>query len=337
MSKIAEQNMALLLPRTYAAITGKTAPAPAPAADAAPEASMQINNTTATSPLWETVWTGGVVDKTRRLMASLRPLFMDVSTGFDVSNPKAMPITKINVLNSIGSAREDVTDWEQSNINEKWVDCQTHRISVSFSMTLKEIQNGATVRDKVAAAGHAAALGVLNRLYKTIQDAGISPVAKPAMTPEVATELSALFDDKGETDVLLLDASSRAKLLKVYDYNLDPNKDGVFDIGMIRKCTMLDTGWNGLALSAGGIGGMIAEPDLSPLTGLDVQRLPLGEEYGISLVLKTWLKPGEERIWFSVETVCGFTVADPDRIVPLTFQSAAAAATAAAAAEESEN
>ena len=92
----------------------------------------------------------------------------------------------------------------------------------------------------------------------------------------------------------------------------------------------INTGWNGLALSTGGVCGMIAEPDLSPLAGTDVIRISMGEDYGISFVLKTWVKPGQERLWCSVETVCGFVVTDADRVAPLTFANTSDAGTGAA-------
>lgn len=320
---IAKKNMAGLFPESYAALYPNEAAA-MKAEQQEPSAvptsgSETINNTTATAALWQTVWEGGWVDKTRKLMTDLRPLFTDVSSGFDVSNPVAMPVVKINVVNSVGSALVDTADWETSAVNENWVNCQSHRISVPFSLTMRELTYGTTIRSKVAAAINTAVQEVLNQFYAAISAASVPVQAKPAMSLELAADISSIFGDKGETDVLLLDATSRAKLTALYRYSLDPNADGVLDIGRIRKVTMLNTGWNGLALSTGGVCGMIAEPDLSPLAGTDVIRISMGEDYGISFVLKTWVKPGQERLWCSVETVCGFVVTDADRVAPLTF------------------
>ena len=303
---IAKKNMAGLFPESYAALYPNEAAAmkaeQADRTEVPTSSSETINNTTATAALWQTVWEGGWVDKTRKLMTDLRPLFTDVSSGFDVSNPVAMPVVKINVVNSVGSAMVDTADWETSAVNENWVNCQSHRISVPFSLTLRELTYGTTIRSKVAAAINTAVQEVLNQFYAAISAASVPVQAKPAMSLELAAEISSIFGDKGETDVLLLDATSRAKLTALYRYSLDPNADGVLDIGRIRKVTMLNTGWNGLALSTGGVCGMIAEPDLSPLAGTDVIRISMGEDYGISFVLKTWVKPGQERLWCSVET-----------------------------------
>ena len=321
--KIAKENMAGLFPESFSALYPNEAADMkarlAERSEVPTSSSETINNTTATAALWQTVWEGGWVDKTRKLMTDLRPLFTDVSSGFDVSNPVAMPVVKINVVNSVGSALVDTADWETSAVNENWVNCQSHRISVPFSLTLKELTYGTTIRSKVAAAINTAVQEVLNQFYAAITTAAVPVQSKPAMSLELAAELSSIFGDKGETDVLLLDSTSRSKLTALYKYSLDPNEDGILDIGRIRKVTMLSTGWNGLALSTGGVCGMIAEPDLSPLAGTDVIRISMGEDYGISFVLKTWVKPGQERLWCSVETVCGFVVTDADRVAPMTF------------------
>lgn len=331
---IAKKNMAGLFPESYAALYPNEAAAmkaeQAERSEVPTSSSETVNNTTATAALWQTVWEGGWVDKTRKLMTDLRPLFTDVSSGFDVSNPVAMPVVKINVVNSVGSAMVDTADWETSAVNENWVNCQSHRISVPFSLTMRELTYGTTIRSKVAAAINTAVQEVLNQFYAAITAASVPVQAKPAMSLELAADISSIFGDKGETDVLLLDATSRAKLTALYRYSLDPNADGVLDIGRIRKVTMLNTGWNGLALSTGGVCGMIAEPDLSPLAGTDVIRISMGEDYGISFVLKTWVKPGQERLWCSVETVCGFVVTDADRVAPLTFANTSDAGTGAA-------
>lgn len=334
LKQIAKKNMAGLFPESYAALYPNEAAAmkaEQQEPSAVPTSSSEtINNTTATAALWQTVWEGGWVDKTRKLMTDLRPLFTDVSSGFDVSNPVAMPVVKINVVNSVGSALVDTADWETSAVNENWVNCQSHRISVPFSLTLKELTYGTTIRSKVAAAINTAVQEVLNQFYAAITTAAVPVQAKPAMSLELAAELSSIFGDKGETDVLLLDSTSRSKLTALYKYSLDPNEDGILDIGRIRKVTMLSTGWNGLALSTGGVCGMIAEPDLSPLAGTDVIKISMGEDYGISFVLKTWVKPGQERLWCSVETVCGFVVTDADRVAPLTFANTTDAGSGAA-------
>lgn len=328
---IAKKNMAGLFPESFAALYPNEAAAmkseQAERSEVPTSCSETVNNTTATAALWQTVWEGGWVDKTRKLMTDLRPLFTDVSSGFDVSNPVAMPVVKINVVNSVGSALVDTADWETSAVNENWVNCQSHRISVPFSLTMRELTYGTTIRSKVAAAINTAVQEVLNQFYAAISAASVPVQAKPAMSLELAAEISSIFGDKGETDVLLLDATSRAKLTALYRYSLDPNADGVLDIGRIRKVTMLNTGWNGLALSTGGVCGMLAEPDLSPLAGTDVIRISMGEDYGISFVLKTWVKPGQERLWCSVETVCGFVVTDADRVAPLTFANTSGADT----------
>ena len=331
---IAKKNMAGLFPESYAALYPNEAAAmkaeQQERAEVPTSSAETINNTTATAALWQTVWEGGWVDKTRKLMTDLRPLFTDVSSGFDVSNPVAMPVVKINVVNSVGSALVDTADWETSAVNENWVNCQSHRISVPFSLTLKELTYGTTIRSKVAAAINTAVQEVLNQFYAAITTASVPVQAKPAMSLELAAEISSIFGDKGETDVLLLDATSRSKLTSLYKYSLDPNVEGTLDIGRIRKVTMLSTGWNGLALSTGGVCGMIAEPDLSPLAGTDVIKISMGEDYGISFVLKTWVKPGQERLWCSVETVCGFVVTDADRVAPLTFANTTDAGSGAA-------
>ena len=334
LKQIAKKNMAGLFPESYAALYPNEAAAmkaeQQERAEVPTSSSETINNTTATAALWQTVWEGGWVDKTRKLMTDLRPLFTDVSSGFDVSNPVAMPVVKINVVNSVGSALVDTADWETSAVNENWVNCQSHRISVPFSLTLKELTYGTTIRSKVAAAINTAVQEVLNQFYAAITAASVPVQAKPAMSLELAAELSSIFGDNGETDVLLLDSTSRSKLTALYKYSLDPNEDGILDIGRIRKVTMLSTGWNGLALSTGGVCGMIAEPDLSPLAGTDVIKISMGEDYGISFVLKTWVKPGQERLWCSVETVCGFVVTDADRVAPLTFANTTDAGSGAA-------
>ena len=163
---IAKKNMAGLFPESYAALYPQEAAAMKKAeqeqlTEVPGSVSETINNTTATSALWQTVWEGGWIDKTRKLMTDLRPLFTDVSSGFDVSNPVAMPVVKINVVNSVGSAMVDTADWETSAVNEAWVDCQSHRISVPFSLTMRELTYGTTIRSKVAAISTVSSMGIV--------------------------------------------------------------------------------------------------------------------------------------------------------------------------------
>lgn len=273
-------------------------------------------NTISTTALWQTVaarW----VDKTRRIIAPIQSTIADVYDDLQVRNPNALPVVQVEVINSMGDAIIDCTDWSQSAVNNTYVDVTMHRVSRSFKLSTYDLQRGERIESKVAAAMETVAQGVFNQWLSTITTAVSTPTAEAALTPAVAAGLSAAFGDKAETHSLLLDPVSYSALVPTNTFALNPEAEGAFGIRHIYK-SMLTTGVNGVAIAEGGIVGAVGVPAiLERMPNIEVRYL--GTIAGIPMLLKSHFNNDGETLNCSVETMAGFTIADADRIATYTF------------------
>lgn len=308
-------NIAQLFPGTFSHLknTGKIA---ADITAAIPESTSEVNNTLATAPLWQGVASKAVniVDK---IITPIMPFVTDVKHDISCANPDAMPILKVPVYTGFGEALENTTDWEQSNVTRKHVAVEATRLSLPAAITLDEIRYGDKVEDIVLGLIKGCAKGVYKKFLQAVTSA-VSPSAEAAMTPELCKKIAATFGDDREVLALLLDNVNYSALIPTNNYNLNPAVENTFGIRHIKKTAMLSTGINGVALAEGAVSGFVGSVNFkTDVTHLDVRYM--GEIAGLPIHLKTWFKPGDERLWMSAESVCGFVVNDESLLKTYTF------------------
>lgn len=273
-------------------------------------------NTISTSALWQTVasrW----VDKVRKIIAPVSDFVTDVYEDLQVPNPNALPVVKVEVINSVGNALINTTDWTQSAVDNTYVNVEMNRVSRPFVLTTYDLARGERIESKVAAAMETVAQGVFNLCMSAITTAVTTPDAEAAMTPAVAASISAAFGANAETDTLLLDPVAYSSLVPTNTFSLNPDASGAFGIRKIHK-TLLPSGVNGIATAIGGLVGAVGTPQtIQGHAGVEVR--PLGTIAGIPMLLKSHFGYDGETIKCSVEALAGFTVADSARLKTYTF------------------
>lgn len=314
------QNIAQLFPATYSYLrdNGKITAdvAPANVSSDMPESTSEITNTLATGPLWQGVSSKAVniVDK---IITPIMPFVTDVKHDLNCANPDAMPIVKVPVYTGFGEALENTKNWEQSNVTRKHVAVEATRISLPACITLDEIRYGDKVEDIALGLIKGCAQGVYKKFLQAVT-AAVSPTAEAAMTPALCKKIAAIFGDDREVLALLLDNVNYSTLIPTNNYELNPAVEGTFGIRHIKKTAMLKTGINGIALAEGAVSGFVGSVNFkTEVTHLDVRYM--GDVAGLPIHLKTWFKPGDERLWMSAESVCGFVVNDASLLKTFTF------------------
>lgn len=264
-------------------------------------------NQVATEALWAGL-SDKFVLKMKKILAPLEGVVMDITDELQVKNPDALPVVSVEVVESVGSAIVDATDWNQTEIKNKYVPVQLHRISRPFSLTSYDLQRGERVESKIAAAAEVVAQGVVAQLAAALAD--IDEEELSDFGPEAAAKLSGIFDDE-ETNSLILSPAQYAKIVPTSALSLSPETTGVYGINHILKGVGLG---DAIALTKTAVAGAIATPAVLANhggTGMDVRVI--GSVAGFPLLLKTkydW----NETLKCSVETMAGFAVCNEDGI-----------------------
>ena len=315
MDTTTAKNIASLFPKTFSHLKANGKIAADIAADI-PESTSDVSNTFATAPLWQGV-SDKAVSTVSNIITPIMPFVTDVIQDMNVSNPDAMPIVKVPVYSDFGDALENISDWEQSSVTRAHVAVEATRISRPAAITLDEIRYGERVEHIVQGLIQTTAKGVYKKFLQAIT-AAVEPTSEATMSPELCKKLAAIFGDEREVLALLLDNVNYSALVPTNNYNLNPAVENTFGIRHIKKTSMLSTGINGIALAEGAVSGFVGSPNFkTDLTHLDVRYL--GEIAGLPITLKTWFKPGDERLWMSTESICGFVVNDAKLVKTLTF------------------
>lgn len=267
---------------------------------------LSNENTLETDTLWAKM-SDKFADKCRKILAPLGGVVMDVQTDLQLTNPDALPVVGVEVVNSMGNALVDTNTWDGTNVNSSVVNVQLHRISCPFSLTAYDLQHGERVESKITAAAETVAKGVVAQFAAAIADIDAENITE--FSPAAAAEMSGIFDT--ETNALLLSPAQYSKIVATSTLSLNPEAEGVYGIHRIYKST--GTG-DIVALTSDAVAGAIATPQvLMNHAGSGMEVRAIGSIAGFPLVLKaqyTW----NETLKCSVECMAGFTLANSDGI-----------------------
>lgn len=254
--------------------------------------------------LWSTV-AEKFVDETRKILAPIDKIHTDVTYDLQVRNPDALPVVQVEVVKSVGDALVDATNWNQSAIENEYVDVKLHRISRPFKLSVYDITRGERIESKIAAAMNAVAQGVLGQFFTAAASASEHTVT--GMDPETAASISGIFGADAETDILILNPVQYSKLVPTNGLSLNPETEGVYGIGKIYKSLIPGAAYDGLALATDGIVGALATPEIvTNQPGTYTQYL--GTFAGVPMILMGKFDYDTQCIKASVETMCGFAL-----------------------------
>lgn len=274
-----------------------------------------VNTLGSTTALWETVsdkW----CDTTRKVLAPVQDFILDVYPSMQVANPKANPIVSLEVITSMGNPLVDATNFNQTDIANKYVTCELHHIARPFSLSMYDITKGERIESKLAAAAEAVAQGVYAQ-FVTAAKGSQTATALAAMSPATAVEISAAFGAQAETHALILDPANYAKLVPTNGWSLNPEAEGTYGIGKIYKSYIDGGTTEGIAVTRDGIVGAVATKEVfDGLPGTSVRQINVG---GIPMLVLAKFDFDTHSIKVSVETWAGFAVTDTTRVKTYTF------------------
>ena len=268
------------------------------------DALFNANDLGSTDNLWKTV-SEKHVDKVKKILAPIAGITTDVYPDLAVRNPQASPTVQVEVIDSVGEAIENGSDWNQSELASHYVDVKLDRISRPFFLSAYDLMHGERIESKTAAAMEAVAQLVVKK-FLTVATAGAAKQTLTAMSPETAAEISGAFGASRETDTLILDPAAYSKLIPTNGLSLNPEVEGTYGIGHIYKSLIGVEGVNGIALAKDAVvGAMGTQETVLTQGGQYVQSL--GTVAGIPMVLIGHWDYDKQCMKMSVETFAGFT------------------------------
>lgn len=246
-----------------------------------------------------------------------------VVEGYIPAAPGVRPVVNVEVITGAGSAIKNATNWDQSDMDNKYVPVTMDRYSRPFGLSSYDLMHGERIQTKIGAAIEAVVGAVVKDFFLVVQNSLSAPpsaTATPTATggafltipsdfgPEyVAGTLSAIFGGYGPVDDLILDPTLFAKLVPTNALSLG-TEPGSYGIEYIHRTAGIPVGLKGFALRKNAVAAAFGVPSYDELTGIAVQDL--GRVAGIPIILKTWTNKGSEVIYNSVETLAGFKVAN---------------------------
>lgn len=252
-----------------------------------------------------------------------------VVEGYIPAAPGVRPVVNVEVITGAGGALKNATNWDQSDMENKYVPVTMDRYSRPFGLSSYDLMHGERIQTKIGAAIEAVVAQVINDffalLYQNMGSPNTAPsnstgghrvVGPDAFTPEYAAQqLSPVFDGYGPIDDLILTPSYFAKLVPTNALSLG-TEPGSYGIEYIhRSAGNFGNNIAGYALRKNAVAVAFGVPSYDELTGIAVQDL--GRVAGIPLILKTWTNKGSEVIYNSVETLAGFKLANTLSLVGL--------------------
>lgn len=270
----------------------------------------------ASEALWKTVsekW----IDKVHKNIAPVKDFIVDVFPEMQVANPKSNPVVQLEVIDSVGSALKDATNFNQTEITNHYVTCELHHYSRPFSLSMYDLTKGERIESKLAAAAEAVAQGIYGEFITAVKAAG-SATSAAAMSPETAAEISAAFGADAETHALILDPVNYSKLVPTNGLSLNPETNGVYGIGKIYKSYIDGGTTEGIALTRDGVVGAVATKEVfDGMPGTSVKQITVA---GVPMLVLAKFDFDTHSIKVSVETWAGFTVTDASRVKTYTFE-----------------
>lgn len=284
----------------------------------------------------DALWQGVAADSLKgfgRLLAPLKSLTTDMSRETVNAPAGVNPLVHVRCVTGTGGALRNVKDWNQSHIAQHYVPVRMTRHSRPFGLTFNDLMNGETLAGAVSAAVQDVVEDVFSLFVETVCDAVVNGVASAggtekvpliegmtatAFTPKyVAQTLSCLFGSEGKVDGLTVDPTLYAGLIP-HNGDMFSITPGVYGIGEIFSSGKLD-GLHVVGDDRHGLGFlcqkravvMAARTPMIAGDGMGISVRSLGSVGGVPLLLKSWVNEGSEEIMNSVETMSGFTVAQP--------------------------
>lgn len=277
------------------------------------------------APLWEII-SPEAIDATSKKYFDLSRT-THIVEGFIPAAPGVRPVVNVEVITSAGTALKNATNWNQSAMQNKYVQVTMDRFSCPFGLSSYDIMHGERIQTKIGAAIESVVSSVMNTFFRLIYEGAQPPDTFPGnggagnisvnvadFGPEyVAHNISAIFGGYGPVDDLILDPTYFAKLVPTNALSLG-TAPGSYGVEYIHRSAGLNTvalstqGLLGLALRKNAIASAFGLPFYDDLTGIATQDL--GRVAGIPLLLKTWTEKGSEVIYNSVETLAGFAMAN---------------------------
>lgn len=252
-----------------------------------------------------------------------------VVEGYIPAAPGVRPVVNVEVIDGAGSAIKNATNWDQSDMDNKYVQVTMDRYSRPFGLSSYDLMHGERIQTKIGAAIEAVVAEVINDFFTLLVSAPCGPdgslptstavgnihVSAANFSPEfVAHDISPIFGGFGPVDDLILDPTFFAKLVPTNALSLG-TAPGSYGVEYIHRTAGLNTpspstlaGYHGFALRKNAVAAAFGVPSYDELTGIAVQDL--GRVAGIPLILKTWTNKGAEVIYNSVETLAGFKIAN---------------------------
>lgn len=270
-------------------------------------AETEGNTLGSTEELWSKL-SDKFVAKTKKILAPLGSVILDVKTDLQVTNPDAAPVVQVEVVDSVGAALVDTADWDKTAITNHYEDVKLHRISRPFSLTSYDLMRGERVESKIAAAVDVVAQGVVKQFADAI--ASVEETNISDFGPAAAAEMSGAFES-AETESMILSPALYAKLIPTNTLGFEPAEQGAYGINHIYKG--VGTG-DCVVMSASAVAGAIATPAVLENhggNGMDIRVI--GSVAGFPLILKTqydW----NETLKCSVECFAGFKAINPSEI-----------------------
>ncbi len=287
------------------------------------DASMANSLGSTANKLWQIVASESITACGKRLTA-LDKLTKDVSNEFASTPAGVLPLVHVEVVTGAGAALKNTDNWEQTEITNKYIPVTINRYSRPFALSINELRNAEKIQSKIEAAVSAIGDSLIADFIEVVKDAAPVEVESEALTPEVvATKLSQVFGDAREVSNLVCSYSSYAGLIPTNALSLSL-AENVYGVGNITSMA----GVNGvtdentalaIALAKDAIVLAAGRPSFDELEEIGgVTCRELGTVAGIPVILKSWIRPGDERIWCSVEAQAGMSISDASLIKVIT-------------------
>lgn len=295
-----------------------------------------LNPTNAT--LWSTI-SDKFVDASRKRYVDLRRFAYAQAPSVPLPEGVAAPVY-VPVVESAGPCLTDATNWDQTALNQKYVPVTTHRKSRPYALDSYDLASGERIEQKLGAAIESVVAGcwadiataikaalpasVASTTAATSTNAGVFVTSADTWGPDVvAKQLSTLFGDYAQPDVLALSPFLYGGIVPTNALSLNPETEGVYGIrhiaqgaGMAAMAANESTNvGKGFVCRGNALGVATMLPHLSDFTGIATRYL--GEHNGIPLLLKLWDSRGTETLRFSVETRFGVAVLAPQFLTVL--------------------
>lgn len=292
-----------------------------------------LNPTSAT--LWSAV-SDKVVDAVSKKYVDMRRFAYAQAPS--VAMPAGVSATvHVPVLKGAGDALVNTTNWDVTALQQEYVPVKADRLSRPAAIDTYDMASGEKLEAKLAACVESVVAGAWKQLGAAVAAklpesltataaatdtaAGVFKVDAASWGPEViAKQLSTLYGEYGQPDVLALSPSLYGSVVPTNALSLNPDTEGVYGIGHIAMgaglgaCAKAGAAKGVCAMQRGiGIGTML--PVLDDITAIATRYL--GEVHGIPVLLKVWSSPGTETLRISAETYFGAAVLAPKFVTVL--------------------